>query len=437
MADGIEGVPPSGIEVLAGATLPGRTSRHSKWTIAAIVLAQFGNSAGLVAMVLVSYPITVAALDPDNKAVSLALLMGLGSLVQLVVIPLSGALSDRCTSSFGMRRPFIAIGTVVEFGSMLLMGVAPSIGFLITAGVLHGIGGGIFVGGFYALVPDQVPEEFRGRTMGLITMMSAVAGLVASIVLPIFIGNQFLMFVAPAMLMLATSTIAIIAIRDRVLDSSELSDSTGSIVKRLVESYRFSPREFPDFTWGMGSKATLTIAQALLSTYTVYMFTDNFEVSEGDLPQLVTLYGIVGLVAAIGGASFGSWLSDKLRIRKKLALYMALIVFLGAVIAAFSPTVPVFIIGIAISGMATSAYIPIEGAILIDVLPGEGKKSGKYMGLTQVADRLPRSLGSFIAPVVLAIGALTAIGGYQTVYLVGGVMAVAGAIMVRKIKGST
>jgi len=402
--------------------------------MAGLALGQFGNNGALVSMVLVGFPITVADLDPGNKAVSLALLMGVHSLIALVAIPLFGAFSDRCTSRFGMRTPFILAGTVLEFLAMIGMGLSSSVGTLIVFAAVHAIGGGVFQGGFSALVPDQIDHDHRARAMGLLMMMNAIAGLVASVLLPALLGNQFLLFALPGLVMLATTANAVYVIRDRRLHKTDRPQVP--IGRTLMEGYRVNPKRIPDYSWGWSAKAVFALANALLTTYAVYMLTDHLGVTNQDLAGLLSLKGVIGLITAIGGAWFGTWLSDRLKVRKQLALYAAGLTFVGAMTIAFSPSVPVYMIGLAILGIGTGAYLPIEGAVIVDVLPGDGKESGKYMSLMAVADRAPRSIGSFFAPALLAVGALTSLGGYPFVYIAGGLLALVAGLLVRRVKGS-
>lgn len=409
-------------------------ARLDKRLVVAIALAQFASSVGVVALVLVSYPITVAELAPGNKETMLGLVMGVQSLAGIVAIPVAGVLSDNCTSRFGMRRPFMFVGSLIAFAGMLVMGLAPDIGVLMAGAVVESVGAAVFAGGFSAVVPDHIAEQHRGRVMGLIMMMTTVAGLVASLVLPALIGHQFLLFAVPGAVMLLLSLNAVVTIKDRRLDPEDARDRTS--LAGLLDGFRVNPLKVPDFSWAWSGKVLVTLSNTLTSTYGIYILTDHLDVSSDDLPGLITLSGMIGLATAIIGAGGGSWLSDRLRVRKRMALWLALLVCTGAVIVAFAPSVPVYFVGLAVMGLGVGAYLPIDGAILIDVLPGEGRESGKYMGLMQVADRLPRSLGAFVAPGILALGALTALGSYPVLYLVGGLAAISGGLLVRKVKGS-
>ena len=154
-------------------------------------------------MVLVAWPITIARLEPTEKAFYLGLLAGLFALVQIFAAPISGVLSDRCTWRLGMRRPFLLGGSVVALGGMLMMALSDSVATLVAGAAVYAVGSGMFAGGNSALVPDQVPERHRGKMLGLSGMVTAIAGVIASIAIPQFIGNQFAVFFAPGLAMVA------------------------------------------------------------------------------------------------------------------------------------------------------------------------------------------------------------------------------------------
>jgi solute carrier family 45 protein 1/2/4 len=67
----------------------------------------------------------------------MALVFAAGPLSGLIVQPLVGILSDACTSRFGRRRPFIALGTLVCMGGMLLLGFTRNIASVFTSEGSH------------------------------------------------------------------------------------------------------------------------------------------------------------------------------------------------------------------------------------------------------------------------------------------------------------
>lgn len=419
-------------DVLAASASPSPRLRPA--TVIALAISQFGSAVPAVSMTLVSWPYTIGVLDAANKAFYLSLLTGLFAVVGIFVAPVAGVLSDRCTSRLGMRRPFLLVGSMVGAIAMAVMGLAPNIVTLILGAMLYAVGSGIYAGGNSPLVPDQIPDRHRGRIMGLIQVMLVLAGLGASLVLPQFLGQQFIVFAIPGAFFFLTSLITVAMIRDRRL---ERSDVDGRLtIGGIFSQFKVNPRTIPDYSWAWIGKAITTLGTVLTTVYGFYFLTDHLHVAPAQLPQVLSLTGVVGLATAVAGAALGSWISDRFRIRKKMVLFTSTTILVGAVVAAFAPSIPVYVVALVIMGLGTGAYFPVDGAVMIDVLPGGGRETGKYMGLMTLADQAPRSLGPFLAAGVLALGSLIPAGGYPAVFLAGGVIAVIGALLVRKVKGS-
>ncbi|WP_313540003.1 MFS transporter [Leifsonia aquatica] len=432
------------IRPLAGAALPEEFVPHDEAlpapaklrarVVFALAISQFGTAVPAVSMVLVAWPNTIGTLAPNDKAVVLSLLTGLVAVVGIIVSPIAGVLSDRCTSRLGMRRPFLIVGAVGGMAAMAVMGLASNVPMLILGAMLYAAASGIYAGGNAPLVPDQVPDRHRGRVMGLMQVMLVFAGLIASIVLPMFLGQQFLVFAIPGAAFGAAALIAVFLIQDRRLGKDQVTGQLSII--GIFAQFKVNPRSIPDYSWAWLGKAVTTMGTVLTTVYSYYYLTDHLDVSAEALPAALSLTGIVGLATAILGAVIGSWISDKFRIRKKMVLYTSLLLLVGALIAAFAPNVTVYIVALVIIGLGTGAYFPVDGAVMIDVLPGAGAESGKYMGLMTLADQVPRSLGPFLAAGILAVFSLIPGAGYPAVYIAGGVIAVIGGLLIRKVKGS-
>lgn len=402
--------------------------------VIALAMSQFGNAIPAVSMVLVSWPYTIGALAPNDKTFFLSLLTGLVAVVGIIVSPIAGVLSDRCTSRLGMRRPFLIIGALGGMAAMAIMGVATNVTTLIIGALFYAAASGIYVGGNAPLVPDQVPDRHRGRVMGLIQVMLVFAGLIASIVLPMFLGQQLLVFAIPGIAFGIAAFIAVLLIEDRHLRKDQIQGRLS--VTDIFAQFKINPCSIPDYSWAWLGKAITTLGTVLTSVYSYYYLTDHLEVSSEALPAVLSLTGIVGLGTAILGAVVGTWISDKFRIRKKMVLYTSLTILAGALVAAFAPNVGVYVVALVIIGLGTGAYFPVDGAVMIDVLPGSGAESGKYMGLMTLADQSPRSLGPFLAAGILALFSFIPGWGYPAVFIVGGVVAVIGGLLIRKVEGS-
>lgn len=134
----------------------------------------------LIAPLLVTLALKVDALVGDDRApTSLGLVAGAGGLVAMVANPLFGRLSDRTTSRYGMRRPWMFVGVVGGTIGTLTVAWAPSIGFVllgwcVAQAFLNGV-----LASLLAVLPDQVPPPQRGVVSGALGVCLPIASVVA------------------------------------------------------------------------------------------------------------------------------------------------------------------------------------------------------------------------------------------------------------------
>jgi len=113
-------------------------------------------------------------------------IMAADNICALFLLPLFGSISDRTSTRFGRRMPFIMIGTaaavvLMEFLPMLdnSYAVKPA-GFKITMFVVC-LGGLLIAMGTYrspavALMPDVTPKPLRSKANAVINLMGAIGG---------------------------------------------------------------------------------------------------------------------------------------------------------------------------------------------------------------------------------------------------------------------
>jgi EmrB/QacA subfamily drug resistance transporter len=143
-----------------------KTAR-GRWVVAATVLGS-----GMAALDATVVGIALPAIGRDFHA-------GVGS-VQWVVdgytLTLAGLLllGGKLGDSYGRRRMFVA-GTVWFAVASLLCGLAPSVGLLIAARALQGVGGALLTPGSLAILQASFAEEDRGAAIGAWSGLGGVA----------------------------------------------------------------------------------------------------------------------------------------------------------------------------------------------------------------------------------------------------------------------
>src|SRR5512136_1198215 len=99
----------------------------------------------------------------DWKNTALSIMRTAGLIIAMLVQPAVGLISDRSTSRFGRRRPFILIGVLLDLLFLAAIGLSWTYWTLLIAILLIQFSSNISHGPLQALIPDMVPEDQRGR----------------------------------------------------------------------------------------------------------------------------------------------------------------------------------------------------------------------------------------------------------------------------------
>ena len=115
-------------------------------------------------------------------------IMAADNVLALFLLPLFGALSDKCRSPLGRRRPFILFGSLAAIVLMMALPVlndsyraAPSTGKMVAFVVVLGallVAMGTYRAPAVALMPDVTPKPLRSKANAVINLMGAVGGII-------------------------------------------------------------------------------------------------------------------------------------------------------------------------------------------------------------------------------------------------------------------
>lgn len=396
--------------------------RH-RWTLS-IVLVNVGINAAFFGPIQVLLGQQAADFSEADKEGILALVTGAGAAVSLVANPLFGTFSDRTTSRFGRRVPWVFIGALL--GTLGLVGLAgaPSVAAMTLLWCLVQLGCNGALASTTAAIPDQVPVRQRG-TIGGLSSMGTVAGiLVGAAIGAVVTGNFRLGFIICAVGLLAGMVPYLFLANDHVLDPKYKDEFTWP---NFAKGFWISPQKYPDFAWAWITRFLVNVGNHLVTLYLLFFLTDavGFENPEFGVLILTGIYAVLTLITAVIG---GKW-TDKVGKRKPFVIASSAIIALAALILAFFPTWTGALAGAAVLGIGYGVYLAVDFALLTQVLPSSASR-GKDMGVINVANSLPQVIAPLIAwPLV------TILGGYVTLYVVAAAIGLLGAVFVVKIKG--
>jgi MFS family permease len=379
----------------------------------------------LLAPLLVTLALKINSLVGIERApASLAVVAGTGALVAMVGNPIFGRMSDRTSSRWGMRRPWIVIGLVGGTVGTLVVALAPSIPVVLIGWCIAQLFFNALLAAQVAVLPDQVPAAQRGTVSGVLGVCLPVASVCGTFIVTLFAGNLLVMFLAPCVL----GGIVILLFAAR-LDDRRLAkeDKPSWSMGEFARTFYVRPRTSPDFAWAFASRFMFVLAYAFLTTYLAYYLLDRMEVAEADVPQQIFLgtlvqAGVIATASVIAGR-----LSDRTG-RRKVFVFAASTVYGAAMfVLAFAGDLNGFLVGMAISGLGFGVYMAVDLALVVVVLP-DSDNAAKDLGVFNIAGALPYSIAPAIASAVLAIG------GYGALYSVAGGCALASAIAILFVK---
>ncbi len=396
--------------------------RH-RWT-ASIVLVNVGINAAFFGPIQVLLGQQAMTFNADEKEGILALVTGAGAAVSLVANPLFGTFSDRTTSRFGRRVPWVFIGALLGTIGLVGLAGAPSVAAMTLLWCLVQLGCNGALAATTAAIPDQVPVRQRGSIGGLASMGTVVGILVGAAIGAVVSGNFALGFIICAIGLVVGMVPYLFFANDPVLDAREKSSFRWVA---FIAGFWISPRRYPDFAWAWITRFLVNVGNHLVTLYLLFFLTDAVHHKDPAFGVLVLtgIYAVLTLITAVIG---GRW-TDKVGRRKPFVIASSAIIALAALILAFFPTWTGAIVGAAVLGIGYGVYLAVDFALLTQVLPSSASR-GKDMGVINVANSLPQ----VIAPII-AWPLVTLFGGYVTLYVAAAVIGLLGAVFVVKIKG--
>jgi MFS family permease len=392
-------------------------------------LAYFGALAATLAPVILTLQLKVAQLTAVSPEIALSVVLGIGALAAIVANPVFGRLSDRTTSRWGMRRPWLVGGVLVAIVGLLVVALAPSIAVMTVGWVVAQLGFAANLSVLIALLADHVPVHQRGSVSGLLGFAQAVATVVGLAAATALSSSNVGMFLVPALLMLVGTVVLALLLHDRRLDPA---DRPPLDFRELLSSYRISPKRFPDFSWAWLSRFALWMSISLVLTYQLFFLRSRLGLDEAAAAQVVLL-GVFAQTATIAISAFVTGrLSDRWGKRRYFVAAAATVFAVGLLILAFDTDVTVYLIAMVVLGFGQGTYVAVDLALITDVLPNKELDAAKDMGLVNVSGTLPQTLAPAIAPIFLAIGGSGQ--NYTALFIVGAVFSALSAVAVLRVR---
>jgi MFS family permease len=398
-----------------------QVSRSFMFALTAAAISLYILFAGIGALLL---PFQIGLLAPGNKVAILSFFTSITVLIALVANPLAGAFSDRTTSRFGRRRPWIFAGGLLTVVGLLFMWQASSIPLLFIGYCIVELFANCVLASLVATIPDQVPENQRGTVSGIFGLATGLGGILGAILAgQIFKTAPTNAYVVMLLIVLVTTIPFALFLRDKALPKGYMpAFHLGAFLK----NFWINPRKYPDFGWAWLTRFIPFVGYFLGITYIFYYLEDVVKYPAA--LQGASTFSIIAAVVSLVSTVLGGFLSDRLKQRKLFVIIGMCIMAIAMLLLGLFQTWLAVVIAAAVLGFGLGAYLAVDVAIVTLVLPS-AKNRAKDMGIINIANTLPHSIAPVIAGFIL-----TLTHSYSFLYFAATIFVLLGIFTVMPIK---
>ncbi|MCX4539490.1 MFS transporter [Streptomyces sp. NBC_01565] len=400
-----------------------RNGVGGRW-VSALSLANLGVWVGWFGPLQLLLARQAEYLTPEHKTSTLALVTGVGAAVSMVANPVFGALSDRTTARAGRRVPWVVAGVAGGAAGLLVLSRASSVAAVIAGWCLVQLALNAAFAALTAAVPDQVPPGQRGLVGGWLGV-SQVGGILVGTALATAAGGITAGYLACAAFSVLAAVPYVLMRRDTRLSPA---DRPVFRWRTFLTGFWIDPRHHPDFGWAWLTRFLMNLSYSISTMYLLYYLTDAVRY-EGDADTGVLILTSLNALTLLSTVVVSGIRSDRSGRRKAYVIGSGLVITAATLLLALWQTWTGAIVASLVLGVGFGVYTSVDFALLTDVLP-TAEDRGKDLGVINIANALPQVLAPVVAAPVVAH-----LGGYTALYALAGFLALAGSVLVRRIRG--
>jgi MFS family permease len=348
----------------------------------------------------------------DSKS-EIGVIISLAGVAGCIAPPIVGYISDRTSSRFGRRRPYIVTGMVCV--CLCLLGM-PHIGSFAVVALVSGVMYLSLVSAettYFALLPDTVPQEQRSTASGVVHLFAS-SGLIVYYLLgaAMWDTHRTEVFTTVAVLPLGFMLLTAALVREpevRFEKSAERS-SILSYLRGLAEE---------------GNAIVFFVGQAFwwLALWTFSSFLTLFIVevlgaSEGMSMIAPLLFSLVSIVFML---PFGI-LGDRLG-KKGILTFMLTFWAIAFLLMGFAQNVTHALIAAGLAGIPFAAIRGVGYAFMLDLIPPA--RTAEFVGINYLSQTSSLIFGALIG------GILIDLFGYRSLFVAAALFTIVGVLVLQ------
>jgi len=368
-----------------------------------------------------------------------------------------GAASDRTSTPFGRRHPFILGGTIGDVIFLVGLALSGSYWIVVIFYFLLQTASNTAQGPYQGLMPDVVPTEQRATASGAYGVSNALGLLTGTIVAGFILAHygRAAAILSICVMLLATMAPTILLIPDRAAPvQSQFRNAWHAVTATFAQ-----PLRYPSFMWLLASRLLILMGLVGVQSFVYFYFSDVFfhHNARETTTASYTLLGIViicGLAVSLPAAR----LSDRIG-RRPLIMAGGLLGAAGVLLLIFSsyrllPSEVIEPLAAALHvpplaaqatltgillGVGYGLFFSVDWAFIQDVIPAE--EAGLFMGFSNIATAgsgiIARFVGGFLLdPFNAGPQRLGLPGGYPVIFFVFFVWLLIGGFLILKVPES-
>lgn len=373
-------------------------------------------------------PLAIERIDRPHKVAVLGVVAGVSAVFALVFNPVGGALSDRTRSRFGRRAPWLVGASAGVLVVLVLLGQASTVPLILVAWCLAQAVANLYQAPLTAVVPDRVAPARRGVASSVAGVASVVGGVAG-------VGIASLLSPHPSAGYPALGLVLVLTAWYFVLTTAD--EPTGELPRPARDTRGWRDRlgdfasalRYRDFALVFASRAAAILGYFLVVNYELYILTDYIKLPGTMKPaQGVTVLAAISAVGAILAAAIAGPVSDRLNRRKPFVFLSSAIAGAACLLPVLSPTFSTIEIFAAFAGLAFGCYLSVDAALVTLVLP-RSEDAARDLGVLNIANAGPQVLAPLFAALIISH-----LGGYRTLFIVGGCCGIVGAFAVMPVR---
>ncbi|CAM5724828.1 MFS transporter OS=Streptomyces alboniger OX=132473 GN=CP975_11420 PE=4 SV=1 [Streptomyces alboniger] len=381
--------------------IPPPTQKAKPRLVVGMALAQMGIFVALLTPIVAGLTIKVQSLvGPDDAVTSLGIVSSAGAIAALIANPVFGRISDRTTSRYGRRRPWLVIGSLGLTASLLLIATAQSVAVVAIGFFIASVFANAALATFTATVADQIPMSQRGKIGGLMGVMQNVAILGSAYSAKFFATQLLLLFMVPGLVGLLLVGVFVMVLPDKRLPRRPSSEGG---LRTVLRTFWVAHAGTPDFALVWVSRFLIVLGAALFTTFRLLYLQRDLALSHSEAAAAMATGVLLYTCVLVVSAQAAGWLSDKVGRRKPFIAGATLIFSAGLAMLVQADSVNGFYIAELVLGLEYGVYVGVDLALVIDVLPSPDNAS-KDLGVFNIANAGPQVIAPGLGALLVNIG---------------------------------